>query len=294
MSVCVGQCEKNMRFIITFLVVAVASLALTWYIGYDYNTYEYHLIKSIVVKVNDYLSEDDSENVDVDNLPDPSDKSHAPECHSWYTLHILMEKLFKRFFESFDSIHENPSNQLNENLSEDLKSISIIVDTFDSRLTSAINSLPEYMLPVRVMFESMQADLFHINEKLQKMSDKLFTEIYDDSTKSGDTMLHEFGKFVLKMGRIIAAEDYSAIECICAATTKLDVITELALKNVNLCIDGAEIRFREIFNITRVALNGNLDYTIEALTESYETPVSMMDNLFKLPLHVRISDFIPL
>lgn len=268
-----------MRFILTFLVVAVASLTLTWYIGYDYNMYEYRLIKSIVVKVHDYIAEDDHKTADVDD----------GECHSWSTLNTLMQKIFERVFDSFGTVYQNAGHKLSENLADDINDISWVVDNFENRLASAIHSLPEYMYPVREIFESMQTNLLDINGRMILLSNELLQKIDDDYSKSHETMIYQFVKFLQNMGHIIEAEDDAALECICTASIRLDAITAAAMENENYCIVDAEYHFRGIFNATKRGLNLNLESTIETLTESNTAPVSMFDNFFQLPLHVSIS-----
>lgn len=270
-----------MRFIFTFLVVAVAALTLTWYIGYDYNMYEYRLIKSIVVKVHNYFKDTEAEHGNDDD-------SDATKCHSWYTLNILMEKLFKRTFDTYGAVYQHPSHKLSENLTDDIKAITFIVDNFHSRLEVAIHSLPEFLFPARAIFESMQANLIDTKDKLVNLSDELLGKIDADYSKSRRTLVHQFAKFLLKMGQIVEKEQDSTLECVCAASVQLDVISEAAMENVHYCIDDAEFRFRAIYNSTKHGLNLNLDHTIEVLTDSYDTPVSMFDNFFHLPIHVSI------
>lgn len=271
-----------MRFIATFLVVAVAALSLTWYFGYDYNMYEYRMIKSIVVKVHDYLNENNDENAN-DNDP------HGTECHSWSALNVIMDKLFIRIVDTYGKLYQHPSHKLSENLADDVKAISMVIDNFHGRLTVAMHTLPEYLFPVRSIFESMQTNLDEINKLFVALSEELLHKIDDDYSDNRHSLILQFARVLQKLGYMVQTKEDSALECVCAASVKLDTVSTAAIENVNYCINDAENRYRDIFNSTRFGLNINLEHTINVLTDSNTGSVSTYDNFFQLPLHVSIS-----
>lgn len=272
-----------MRFIATFLVVAVAALSLTWYFGYDYNMYEYRLIKSIVVRVHDYLEENNDENAEHDD-------SHGTECHSWSTLNSLMDKLFRRIVDTYGRFYENPSHTLSTNLTDDAKAISVVIDNFHGRIAVAIRSLPEFLYPVRTIFESMQRLLMDLDKQFDRLSKRLLQKIDDDYSSSRQSLVLQFIRLLQKLGFIVLTKDKSPLKCVCAASVKLDTVSAAAINNVNYCINDAEHRFRDIFNSTKFGLNINLEHTIHVLTKSNTGSVSMLDNFFQLPVHVSITD----
>lgn len=279
----IGWRRCAMRFIATFLVVAVAALSLTWYFGYDYNMYEYRLIKSIVVKVHDYMYEDADESADDRD-------AHGTECHSWSTLNDLMEKLFRRIIDTYGTVYKHPSHKLSENLTDDVSDISMVIDNFHGRLTVAMHSLPDDLYPVRIIFESMQTNLDDINKQLAELSKELLQKIDDDYSDSRKSLMLQFAKMLLRLGYIIRTRKDSALGCVCAASLKLDTVSVAAIDNVNYCIDDAENHYRDIFNTTKLGLNINLEHTVDVLTESNTGSVSMFDNFFQLPVHVSISN----
>lgn len=279
-----GFTGVEMRFIFTFLVVAVAALALTWYVGYDYNMYEYRLIKSLIVKARDYFGKQDKHEVAVAGA-DP----HENECNSWGTLNDLMDKLFERIFDTYRIVYEHPSHKLSENLDDDVNDISMVVENFHSRITMAIHSLPEFLFPVHVIFKSMQANMLDTKDKLVKLSHDLQRKIDADYSESREVMIFQFAKFLQKLGHAIENEQDAVLGCICIGCVQLDAISAAAMENVNYCIDVAEERFRSIYNSTKQGLNLNLEHTVNVLTDSYTSPMSMIDTFFQLPVHVSIS-----
>lgn len=285
-----------MRFIVTFFVVALTALALTWYVGYDYNTYEYQLIKAIVVKVVKYIDVSGADVKDVhpktsetdDKSDVSSDDKPDEECYSWSTLNFLMEKLFTRVFENWEVVHGHPSHKLTTNLTVDVDHIKSTIEQFHSRLTLAIGSIPDYLFPARIIFESMQKSLYETRDKLVELYSELMHKIDADYSKSREAVVYQFAKFLQKMSLLVEAEEDLVLECICTAAVQLDHISMVAMINMNYCIDEAELRFRDIFNATRIGLNNNLEHTVDLLTKSKTSPVSMFDNFFQLPVHVRI------
>lgn len=273
-----------MRFIFTFLVVAVAALALTWYIGYDYNMYEYRLIKSLIVKARDYFDKHDKHKVAEADAEPPEN-----ECHSWGTLNVLMDKLFKRIFDTYRKVYDHPSHKLSENLDEDVNDIAMVIENFHSRITMALHSLPEFLLPVHVIFKSMQTNMLDTKDKLVELSHDLQRKIDADYSESREVMVFQFAKFLQKLGYAIEKEQDAVLECVCTGCVQLDAISAAAMDNVNYCIDVAEDRFRSIYNSTKQGLNLNLEHTIRVLTDSYTSPMSMIDTFFHLPVHVSIS-----
>lgn len=273
-----------MRFIFTFLVVAVAALTLTWYFGYDYNTFEYRLIKTIVIKVHHYFDENEPYTDD-----DDANHSSTIECNSWSTLNVLVDKLYKRVFDANATTFMRPSPKLSENLNDDIKEISFVIDNFHSRITSAVSTIPDYLFPLRTIIGSMQRDLFEINAKFIKVSNEMLKQIDDDFAESRETLFYRWAAFLRRMNHIVETEKDSALECICAASIQLDEISEIAMHNVNDCLDDVEYRVRDILNSTKIRLNTNLEQTMTLLEETHERPVSAIDNFFHLPVHVSIS-----
>lgn len=273
-----------MRFIFTFLVVAVAAFTLTWYVGYDYNTFEYRLIKTIIVKVHHYFDENVSHTVDDDD----AEHSSTIECNSWSTLNVLVDKLYKRVFDAYTIMFMHPSPKLSENLNDDVKEISFVIDNFHGRITSAVSKLPNYLFPIRMIIGSMQRDLFELNGKFVKASSEMLEQIDVNFAENRETLFYRLAAFLRRMNHVVETEKDSALECICTASVQLDGISEIAVHTVNDCFDDVEYRVRDILNSTKIRLNANLDQTIALLEETHEKQISAVDNFFQLPVHVSI------
>lgn len=271
-----------MRFIISFIVIAVSVFSLTWYLNYDYNLFEYRLIEAIATYIYNYSNQRIST---VENVNQP--EIELPKCASWESLEMLVNDTTKSL-DHFMSTTVKSDESLVSCLKMDLYFVNMTINDFETRVRQAADSVPQYLDLIRTVFLSINSGLEKMNDEIIGTSQHLLRIIDREQLSSMQKCDKEMRKTIVRLMGAIPNLDNSQLMCSCDAAVRLQNDFNEIISSANSCVLKTEIEFRSTYNETTSYLNDMLNELSAIVTMSREKPISFIDNLFYIPIQVCI------
>lgn len=272
-----------MRFIATFIAIAIGAFALTWYLNYDYNLFEYQLLQSCVKFVYRYFTNEELES--ARKPPKIVDSDDVELCWSWDVMLVLLQQVHDNVETLSERVEEDA--QFMDRLGNDIRMVDLLIDDFDHQIEKTTHALPKYLEPVNIVLQSMQHNIHETHRTVVNSTVSNFGLVESDQVLFKQKKLDLLRAAVETADKLAEANTNTELTCMCRIVLELRELSEKMIEQTDACVVDVERGFRDVYNGTIYYMNSVMDETSTLIESSKTKPISTVDNLLHLPIFVR-------
>ncbi|XP_031619317.1 uncharacterized protein LOC116338306 [Contarinia nasturtii] len=295
-----------MRFVYIFAgVIIIAVSVLYWFVISRIDLFQYRAVRVGYSRFyqlmdglfNEFRNEGDddiNEFTSFESLlrsDDDDEENEVDEnlsCSSWKSLNDLIGVNHERVMNISKKIRKNP-RILNDRLEKDLYITNTIVTSYNTRLSSAIENLPSFLLSYHNQLVDMLDTVNYINQGFQYFIGDAVQKIDHDQFEAHKSSCIRLAKILQLFETIIQSQNEAHLKCACTVATNLDGVVEHFFESVHLCVNNTGEEFSNYIKETITPMANSMETSIRAINRAMKRSKTSVEVFYQLPMKLTSS-----